>query len=397
MTAWRKFAMVLAPLAILGAILGVQLGPAAASAASPAWRLVSSPDQPHAKGDLLNGVSCSAAADCMAVGDYGSNSFTAITAPLLERWNGARWSRLHPPAIGNPAALEKVSCPSTSFCVAVGYFIAGGKDQPLAAWWNGHAWARLAFPAVPGANEGQLTGVDCFSPTDCIAVGWTNNGDEDTVVIARFNGVTWTMGTVQNGSGVEDVSLAGVSCSTRTWCVAAGNGAALPDGSEVGVVLTSVNQTTWTYTNAMNLPAGRSGFYGVACTGKKTCVAVGWGAVQPNKFFKWVMETGTGDSWHESLTPQSTGLPIAEPADIACTSSQQCLIVGYQDYGLTVTSKFTSFIWTWNGRKLTMLPSLAVPGFRDSYLGAVTCTSGSCWAVGEIATGKISRSLVERS
>jgi len=402
MTAARKFRAVLALLAILsatfGAVLSVQLGAAAASAAQPAWRLVSSPDQPHAQADILNGVSCSAAADCMAVGWYGIGSLSADSGLLLERWNGSRWSRLPAPSIGEPPALEQVSCSSKSFCIAVGYLIAGSDDLPLATIWNGHAWSQLDFPVAAGVVEGQLTGVDCFSGTDCVAVGWTYDGAVDTPVLARFNGVTWTMGTTRDGSAIYDSKLVGISCATRTWCVAVGDGVIRASGHDTGIALTSVNQRTWTYSNALKLPAAYSGFDGVSCTGKKTCVAFGFGEPVLDKSFQWVMETGNGSTWRESVTVAPDKLlPIVLPAAIACRSGQQCVIVGELAYGVTATSKVTSLIWAWNGRKLTKLPSLAVRGFRDSDLAGVTCTTGSCWAVGQIATGTISRSLVERS
>lgn len=109
-----------------------------------------------------------------------------------------------------------------------------------------------------------------------------------------------------------------------------------------------------------------------------------------------MVESGNGNSWRESLTPQSTKFPFGVPADIAC-SSGRCTIVGSLLYGFAQTSKFTSLIMTWNGHKLSTLRSLAVDGFRDSDLGGVTCAASGCWAVGESATQKISRTLIERS
>lgn len=52
-----------------------------------------------------------------------------MTSALLEGWNGARWSLLRAPSIGEPAVLSKVSCSSKSSCI---------------------------FPAVAGADEGKL-------------------------------------------------------------------------------------------------------------------------------------------------------------------------------------------------------------------------------------------------
>ena len=92
------------------------------------------------------------------------------------------------------------TCSSKAFCVAIGYFVEGGKHQPLATSWNGHACSQLSFPSVAGADEGQLNGIDCFSAKDCVAVGWTNNGDADSDLITRFNGAAWKTATIKNGA-----------------------------------------------------------------------------------------------------------------------------------------------------------------------------------------------------
>lgn len=396
----RKFGRALAVATILGgAMVGIQVGAAAATgapSAPPVWKTVGTPNQPHASSDLLNGISCASIADCMAVGDY-EVSAAAGTALLIERWNGVRWSLLRAPSIGLPAVLTQVSCPNKAFCVAVGYFVAGSKDQPLAASWNGHAWSQLNFPSVAGADEGKLTGVDCFSGTDCVVVGWTNDASDDSNLIARFNGTAWRMGTIKNGAGIVDPSLVAVSCSTRTWCVAVGGGGHGEYGDAVGIALTSVNQMTWTYTDDMKLPAAESGFYGVSCTGKNTCVAFGWGAPVLNKDYKWVMETGTGNAWREYQAPWPATFPFESLQSIACSTGRQCTLVGELLSGLSSTSKYTSLIMTWNGHKLLRVPAPAVHGFPYSYLGGVTCSGTACWAVGEVGTAKITRTLADRS
>ena len=85
-------------------------------------------------------------------------------------------------------------------------------------------------------------------------------------------------------------------------------------------------------------PRGRQRLYRVSCTGKKACVALGWGNPVLSKSYQWVMESGIGNAWRESLTPQPTKFPIPVLDDIACSSSQRCTIVGYNVYGLAETS-----------------------------------------------------------
>ena len=84
----------------------------------------------------LNGVSCTAFADCTAVGF--SFPYTTGVLTLGETWNGTSWA-IQPTANQPHAQLSGlfgVSCTSTSACTAVGaygpqvpYF---GVDVPLA-------------------------------------------------------------------------------------------------------------------------------------------------------------------------------------------------------------------------------------------------------------------------
>jgi hypothetical protein len=383
----------LAGLALVGIAAGVPAQAMAMSRTSPGWSVVASPN-PRAVFDRLSGVSCAPDGHCVAVGYSGHGS--AGTAALAESWNGRRWSLMSTPPIGDPAVLEQVSCSSAAWCMAVGYFVAGGEDQPLTLAWNGQAWSRLTVPAVPGADDGQLTGVSCLSRSDCVAAGWTNNDSQDTALIARFGGIAWKLATITGNPGLDDELLAAISCSTRTWCVAVGGGTE-PD--PVAIALTSTNQKTWTYSTALKLPPAESGFYGVSCTGTKTCTAFGWGTAVPNKSFQWVVETGDGNTWRDSLTPQPAKT-IEVAGDMACSSSGECVIVGSQIHGITgdtAPPKFASLIMTWNGRKLSAVPSPAVPGFAGTELNGVTCRAGACLAVGAKLAGPTSRTLVERS
>jgi hypothetical protein len=89
----------------------------------------------------FTGLSCSKNTSCTAVGTYLSNSGNFLT--LVEVWNGARWMIVPTP---NPtgavdAVLNGVTCTGASFCAAVG--ASGGT---LAEQWNGSAWTLVPTP-----------------------------------------------------------------------------------------------------------------------------------------------------------------------------------------------------------------------------------------------------------
>jgi hypothetical protein len=71
-------------------------------------------------------VSCTSAAACTATGTYGSRN--GHYEPLIEAWNGTRWTIRATPApgtIGNNS-LSAVSCTSATACTAAGEYYNSG-------------------------------------------------------------------------------------------------------------------------------------------------------------------------------------------------------------------------------------------------------------------------------
>lgn len=95
---------------------------------------------------------------------------------LAERWNGSAWAIQSTPGLtgGQSYAnlLEGVSCTSATACTAVGYS-AGPVPVTLAMRWNGTSWTLqpTADPTDAQSSDRQLEGVSCLSATACRAVG----------------------------------------------------------------------------------------------------------------------------------------------------------------------------------------------------------------------------------
>jgi hypothetical protein len=118
----------------------------------------------------LNAVSCQAANACVAVGEYFNGS---QNVPLAEKRNGTTWAAQALPAAPGSTSnrLDGVTCTSASSCVAVGsWFDSSGNSSTLAEGLNGNTWAIQATPAT-GSSNNELLGVSCPYPTSCTAVG----------------------------------------------------------------------------------------------------------------------------------------------------------------------------------------------------------------------------------
>ncbi len=168
---------------------------------------------------VLNGVSCTSPVRCTAVGSLTPNQFSFPRA-LVERWNGLAWS-IVPTARTTPlqpASLNAVSCTARS-CTAVGSI---GYRQLLERW-NGRKWS--ISPAPSGAPDATLNGVSCVSKTDCVAVGALTDGSGKSLAEA-WNGSRWSIEPTPTLAGGS--LLNGVSCVSRADCVAVGAHQRLP-------------------------------------------------------------------------------------------------------------------------------------------------------------------------
>src|SRR5262249_27663702 len=147
-------------------------------------------------GSSLDGVSCASASACTAVGDYQIHE-SSKSLTLAVRWDGSSWAlqRTPNPSSGpNGRAVNGVSCPTPTACVAVGSAntAANTGSLPLAMRSNGAAWS-LIRPRNP-ARTTVLFGVSCTSATACIAVGdGFGARGRGTAVSERWNGKAWSV------------------------------------------------------------------------------------------------------------------------------------------------------------------------------------------------------------
>lgn len=102
-----------------------------------------------------------------------------------------------------PLAFGGVSCPAAAQCMAVGDNAI--QEQPgtesgfVAEQESSAGWAVTPLPRLPGERYGGLSAVSCIAPDGCTAVGNANNGVGSTVeqLIEHWDGVSWA---IQNGA-----------------------------------------------------------------------------------------------------------------------------------------------------------------------------------------------------
>ena len=93
------------------------------------------------------GLSCPSVNVCVTVGTQDDYNM-----PLAEAWNGTAWTVMDTSEIGAGSVVvpdytfNGVSCPSSTFCVAVGGEQVLNGQQAAAAWWG----------TAPSCDQGLL-------------------------------------------------------------------------------------------------------------------------------------------------------------------------------------------------------------------------------------------------
>jgi hypothetical protein len=200
------------------------------------WSVDHVPNAQHFGGELV-GVSCASRSSCTAVGADAVFESGDLGA-FAERWNGAHWTLATAGLPTRPllisqggARLTGVSCVSATACVTVG---ARGRPRrlgelgpvgPLVEVWNGQRWSNQATPGTPQAAE--LNSISCASLTACTAVGNTGLGG---TLLAESNApaapmaVAWRRTAVIADGGLVSVKHSSICSHVRPAPISAAVG-----------------------------------------------------------------------------------------------------------------------------------------------------------------------------
>jgi hypothetical protein len=160
------------------------------------WRIIPSPDVE--KDNILQAIASTSASNASVVG-LSSEHFPLRDHPLIEHWNGSRWSVIRNASVNGE--LDGVAMSSPTDAWAVGFLIPSSAiAQTLIEHWNGSAWSIVKSPNIGGmSNTNRLVGVAAISSNNVWAVGdfYVNKSCEnnpscsDYVLIEHWNGRSW--------------------------------------------------------------------------------------------------------------------------------------------------------------------------------------------------------------
>ena len=359
------------------ALCGTVLQGGSASAVPYTWSVTPSPSEQGATDTYLNGVSCVSSNYCVAVGYYYNGSSYET---LIESWDGAEWSLVPSPSPSSGYNyLYGVTCTGSSYCIAVGayYDPPSAGLQTLIESWDGTEWSVVPSPNG-SSSDNSLGSVSCVNPTDCVAVGEFDDGAPITqTLIESWNGSAWSIVSSPNPGGTN--VLSGVSCTSRHNCVAVGyyistrnpNGGPPPPPKSL---VESWNGSEWSVIHSPNFYHGLGGqLQDVSCMSAISCEAVGsdhYDGQPPDTGA--LVETWSGTRW-KAIPNFGTVLEGA-----SCVNSSDCVAVGSAP---SSHHQQRTLVYGWNGSNVFHVSS--PNALQNDALNAVSCVSATyCVAVG---------------
>ena len=268
-------------------------------------------------GNFIGDVSCHTRS-CMAVGWQGG-FFTEH--PLVEHVTlpGA-WTNVTPKS--NLGAFFSVSCPTSTFCMAVGTTHLVQPGYLAAAYWHNGVWTKASpKPLTLGSS---LEGVSCVSQTHCVAVGSESTGTstyED--VTETWNGSSWSISAL-NRFGAQQGDLRSVSCTSTTFCLAVGTYGTTSGGTSYTSMPAALvlHGSLWSTTLNPTAPSNESYFDSVSCVAANACQVVGADSTSGAR----ILDEWTVSGWTQEST---AALTAGTFRSVSCSVLTNCFFVGY--------------------------------------------------------------------
>ncbi len=261
----------------------------------------------------VNSVSCPAAGDCVAAGDFTDRAGN-LEAFVADQSHGTWGSEITVAArlnVGGGASVSSVSCVSAGNCAAGGsYAIKSNRfeaftvDERHGVWLAAH---EVAGALNAGANAG-INSVSCASPGNCVAGGsYTDRAGHTQAFLVTEKGGAWSaaqeVAGKLNAGGNATVNT--VSCRSAGNCgaggsyTATGKGTTPPNQTRQEAFVVSERHGVWSaareVAGALNT-AGSADLETISCPSAGDCAAGGYYSIGNGLGHGFVV-TERGGTW----------------------------------------------------------------------------------------------------
>jgi len=227
----------------------------------------------------------------------GGHVVGPVSSPFIQRWDGKAWAEQKvqvPPGPIGISSFYAVKAFSTSDVWAVGSWMG---DDPLVEHWDGHRWSLVTVPSF-GGTENILTGIDGTSSTDLWLVGQRQYAAEMHGVVLHGGTQGFQIVTPPDVAVLHDVAMLDGQPLVDGWRIGS-------DGFAAPVVAARAGET-W---RDEPVPAeqGRNVFLtGLAVGIGGAAWAVGWSDDSPNGDTPATYQRGAG-GWTAVAVPDQGG------------------------------------------------------------------------------------------
>ncbi|MGD0197593.1 MAG: hypothetical protein ABSC56_06775 [Solirubrobacteraceae bacterium] len=245
------------------------------------------------------GVSCPSTSLCVAAGGLGYLYVSTDPASATSSWTqvsitgGNSWAGVNVP----------ISCPTSSFCVAVNKTTGDAYVSTDPATLSPSAWAAHSV----GASAGTIEGVSCASTTICVVATYGGGA-----YISTSGGTSWSAVTA-----LATKYLGSVSCPASSFCVLTGYSTS-PNGHTTYTLTNLANGASASEVSDTGADAAED-LEAVSCASSALCVAVDGGGYAVSS------ANPLGASWN---TPTQTSADPLELAAVSCPLASMCVAVG---------------------------------------------------------------------
>jgi len=297
---------------------------------------------------------------------------------VIVREHDSAWSQVPAPSPGSQAALAAVSADSASDAWAVGRY--AGNEKDLYLHWTGGAWHQVTGPT---SLDMVLTGVAALSPSDALAVGYTQRDGATVTVGLHWNGKTWsTVPTPDPGhAGDNQLLAAGAVPGGGAWAA----GVSQTSGGRTQTLLLHWNGQAWSRASAPPVTTFGTALTGVAAGSGSDAWAVGQyntGGSDKDRplILHWNGKTWTRDSRLPALSSTVdtlSAVAVASGSSVWAAGLGPCL-------GGSANCPSKTLILHWNGTTWSVSHSVSIDDRTDqnALAGVAAASASSVWAVG---------------
>jgi len=227
----------------------------------------------------------------------GGHVVGPVSSPFIQRWDGKQWTDQElqvPPGPIGISSFYAVKAFSSSDVWAVGSWMG---DHPLVEHWDGQRWSLVTVPAF-GGSENILTGVDGTSATDLWLVGQRQYAAEMHGVVLHGGTQGFQIVSPPDVAVLHDVAMLGAQPLVEGWRIAS-------DGFAAPVIALRSGES-W---QEEPVPASRGTnvfLTGIAVGTGGAAWAVGWSDTSPNGDAP-VAYRRAGGAWTAVAVPDQGG------------------------------------------------------------------------------------------